>query len=324
MAFLCLSVISNAQNGYKKVHIEGTVLNNYSGKAYLQKFENKMFQDLDSVIVTNGKFSFSKDLYLPEIYGLSTDKKQGSLLLFLDKGKISVALDPSNGYANSVVNGSDLHDLFVSYRKERGVKIDEFIKQYPNSLVSVYALYRDFSYRLTPEEIKADLQLLDPSLQNTTYAKTLKELVKTLESVSIGKKAPDFALRDPEGNIVKLSDRLGKGYLLVDFWASWCGPCRRENPNVVKTYLEYKDRGFDVFGVSLDKDKESWKKAIEKDHLTWTHASDLLFWNSAPAKLYGIRAIPSNLLLDKNGIIVAKNLRGEELQKKLAELLTQK
>ncbi len=324
MPFLCLSVIANAQNSYKKVHIKGTVLNNYSGKAYLQKFENKMFQDIDSVTVINGKFSFSKDLYLPEIYGLSTDKKQGSLLFFLDKSEISISLDPSNGYANSIVSGSDLHDLFVSYRKERDVKVDEFIKQHPNSLVSVYALYRDFSYRLTPEEIRADLLLLDPSLQNTVYANVLKELVKTLEDVSVGKKAPDFALKDPEGNVVKLSDRLGKGYLLVDFWASWCGPCRRENPNVVKTYLEYKDKGFDVFGVSLDKDKESWKKAIEKDQLTWIHGSDLLFWNSAPAKLYGIRAIPSNLLLDKNGIIVAKNLRGEELQKKLAELLTQK
>ncbi len=324
LAFLCFSVLVNAQDGYKKVSIEGKVIGNNLGKVYLQKLQNKKFQKLDSATVTNGNFSFSRELYLPEIYSLSMDNKQGSLILFLDKSKISVTLDPSDGYSNSVIKGSDLQDLYVSYKKDQGVKIDEFIKQHPNSLVSLYALYRDFSYRLTPEEIKANLQLLNPSLQNTEYGNILKELVSTMERVAVGKKAPDFALKDPEGNVVKLSDRLGKGYLLVDFWASWCGPCRKENPNVVKVYSEYKDKGFDVFGVSLDASKEPWLKAIEKDHLTWTHVSDLQFWNNAAAKLYGIRSIPSNLLLDKNGVIIAKNLRGEELEAKLAELLTQK
>jgi Peroxiredoxin len=324
LAFLCFSVLVNAQDGYKKVSIEGKVIGNNLGKVYLQKLQNKKFQKLDSATVTNGNFSFSRELYLPEIYSLSMDNKQGSLILFLDKSKISVTLDPSDGYSNSVIKGSDLQDLYVSYKKDQGVKIDEFIKQHPNSLVSLYALYRDFSYRLTPEEIKANLQLLNPSLQNTEYGNILKELVSTMERVAVGKKAPDFALKDPEGNVVKLSDRLGKGYLLVDFWASWCGPCRKENPNVVKVYSEYKDKGFDVFGVSLDASKEPWLKAIEKDHLTWTHVSDLQFWNNAAAKLYGIRSIPSNLLLDKDGVIIAKNLRGEELEAKLAELLSQK
>lgn len=324
LAFLCFSVLVNAQDGYKKVSIEGKVIGNNLGKVYLQKLQNKKFQKLDSATVTNGNFSFSRELYLPEIYSLSMDNKQGSLILFLDKSKISVTLDPSDGYSNSVIKGSDLQDLYVSYKKDQGVKINEFIKQHPNSLVSLYALYRDFSYRLTPEEIKANLQLLNPSLQNTEYGNILKELVSTMERVAVGKKAPDFALKDHEGNVVKLSDRLGKGYLLVDFWASWCGPCRKENPNVVKVYSEYKDKGFDVFGVSLDASKEPWLKAIEKDHLTWTHVSDLQFWNNAAAKLYGIRSIPSNLLLDKDGVIIAKNLRGEELEAKLAELLSQK
>jgi len=324
LAFLCFSVLVNAQDGYKKVSIEGKVIGNNLGKVYLQKLQNKKFQKLDSATVTNGNFSFSRELYLPEIYSLSMDNKQGSLILFLNKSKVSVTLDPSDGYSNSVIKGSDLQDLYVSYKKDQGVKIDEFIKQHPNSLVSLYALYRDFSYRLTPEEIKANLQLLNPSLQNTEYGNILKELVSTMERVAVGKKAPDFALKDPEGNVVKLSDRLGKGYLLVDFWASWCGPCRKENPNVVKVYSEYKDKGFDVFGVSLDASKEPWLKAIEKDHLTWTHVSDLQFWNNAAAKLYGIRSIPSNLLLDKEGVIIAKNLRGEELEAKLAELLSQK
>lgn len=108
--------------------------------------------------------------------------------------------------------------------------------------------------------------------------------------------------------------------MLIDFWASWCRPYRKENPNVVKAYNQYKDKGFDVFAVSLDKNKNAWVAAIEKDSLTRTHVSDLLFWDSAPAKLYGVRGIPSNLLIDKNGVIVAKNIKGEELQKTLNEI----
>ena len=118
-----------------------------------------------------------------------------------------------------------------------------------------------------------------------------------------------------------LSSVVNGDYVLVDFWASWCGPCRAENPNVVEAYNKYHDKGFNVFGVSFDKDHDKWVEAIAKDNLTWPHVSDLKYWSCEAGKLYGVQSIPHNLLLDKDGIIIAKNLRGEDLQNKLAELL---
>ena len=122
--------------------------------------------------------------------------------------------------------------------------------------------------------------------------------------------------------MLSLSELVGKSKLLmVDFWASWCGPCRAENPNVVKAYNNYHEKGFDVLGVSLDMEKENWIKAIEDDGLIWHNISDLKYWNNEAAKAYGISSIPSNLLLDENGIIVAKNLRGDDLDKFIGDYL---
>ena len=128
-------------------------------------------------------------------------------------------------------------------------------------------------------------------------------------------------LNDPEGNPVSLYSKVGAKLLLVDFWAAWCGPCRRENPHVVKVYKEFNKKGFDVFCVSLDQKKEDWVKAIADDNLTWTNVSDLQYWSSAAAKMYAVNSIPANFLLDENGIIIGKNLRGEELYNKVKELV---
>lgn len=156
-----------------------------------------------------------------------------------------------------------------------------------------------------------------------SQSKNFVQYVDKLKTTAVGQPAPEIALPNPEGSVVKLSSMKGK-YVLVDFWAKWCGPCRQENPNVVRVYNKYKDKGFTVFGVSLDRSKEDWLKAIKDDNLTWTHVSDLKFWQSEAAKTYGITAIPFSLLLDPNGVIIAKNLRGPALENKLAEIFGKK
>lgn len=294
-----------------------------SKKVYLQRYYNKMFFVIDSATVSQGRFSFSTELDIPELYGIAIDTTLISpLYVFVDsRNDLTIHLDTARGGRNSTISGSVATDLFKQYQQNaRNTNIEEFIKAQPSSIVAAFVLYRYFSPGLTADEVVKYTNLLDKSLEGTQYVKLLKELPDALRNTDIGKQAPDFELPNPEGKLVKLSDNLGK-YLLVDFWAAWCGPCRRENPNIVRVYNKYKEKGFGVLGVSLDSKKEAWVKAIQKDGLNWPQVSDLLFWDSGPAKLYGIRGIPGNVLLDPSGKIIARNLRGEDLEKKLAEIL---
>jgi len=148
----------------------------------------------------------------------------------------------------------------------------------------------------------------------------LEATVKMEQDTGIGKEAADFTLPDPDGKELSLSSLRGQ-FVLLDFWASWCSPCRRENPTLVQAYKKYHDKGFEILQVSLDKTRDEWLGAISKDGLTWKHVSDLKYWGSAAAKLYGIESIPANVLIDKEGKIIARNLRGPALEAKLAEIL---
>ena len=297
-------------------------INVESSTIYLKGFRNKMFYILDSSKVVNGQFSFKGSVKLPDLFGLTLDRNESfsPYYIFIENGTIQVEIDTANT-RSATITGSESNTLFERYRRvEDGFKIDSLIKAHPKSTVAAYILYRNFSTGLSAKELEANMALFDASLNDLSYLKELRVIVAIKKKLENGSPAIDFSGTTPEGKTIRLSDFYGH-YLLLDFWASWCPPCRKESPNLVKIYNKYKGKGFHIFAVSLDQEKENWVKAIADDHLTWSHVSDLKFWDSAPAKIYAIRSIPSNFLIDPKGNIIARNLMGEELDKKLEELL---
>jgi peroxiredoxin len=201
----------------------------------------------------------------------------------------------------------------------------KYVKQNPQSPIALFALKQYVGWDIDPDKADPLFATLSDEVKNSPSGKDFGAQLEIAKKTGIGKIAMDFTQNDTLGNPVSLASFRGK-YVLVDFWASWCGPCRAENPNVVKVFRKYKDQGFHIIGVSLDRpgQKEKWIKAIHDDELTWTQVSDLQFWSNEVAKQYGIQAIPQNLLLDPEGRIIAKNVRGEELDQKVGDAIAGK
>ena len=200
------------------------------------------------------------------------------------------------------------------------VKVDSFIQQRKSSYVSPFLL-------VVVNQLSDDIFLLErryqslsPEVQQSMYGKYLREVIDNGKVGAVGSEAMDFTQADTAGIPISLSSFKGK-YVLVDFWASWCKPCRMENPNLVAAYERFKSKNFTVLGVSLDRSRDAWIKAIQDDKLAWSQVSDLKFWSNAVAQQYRVQQIPQNFLIDPNGKIVGKNLRGPDLDSRLCALL---
>ena len=222
---------------------------------------------------------------------------------------------------NDTVTVNKIKKEYKNFQNDMNDYSKTFIKNNPDAFISVLLLENFLMREYIPAtEIKSFYDKLDKKLVNTKSAQNIKKTLDLMLAVVVGKPAPKFSAKSPEGKLISLDESLGK-VTIVDFWASWCAPCRKENPNVVALYNEYHSKGLNIIGVSLDQDAKKWKDAIAKDNLSWIHVSNLKYWDEPIGKQYGISSIPATFILDAKGNIVAKDLRGDALRAKVVTLL---
>jgi peroxiredoxin len=319
LAVLAFSSCAEEKKGYV---IDGQVTDVKDGMMYLKKYVGKSFVDVDSTAIVDGKFKFEGVASEALAHGLTTRKESSRpMVFFLENNAMNITMNESG--KEMTIAGSEANDIYLRNAKitrSKGYSLDSLLAAHPASPVAAYFVVKDFAYKLDLEGMKAVRAKLDASLAGSEYVNQIESMISRMEKVQVGSVAPDFTLPDVDGNPVSLSSFRGK-YVLVDFWAAWCPDCRKENPNIVAAWEKYKDKNFAVLGVSLDRKRDQWLAAIEKDNLTWTQVSDLKYWDSEAAVLYCIRWIPMSFLIDPEGKIVAIGLEGEELHNKLEELL---
>ena len=340
--------------------ITGTVEGLNEGIVFLQDRVDGLMVNVDSAEIVNGVFLFTGTIEHPEMFYLNIDGVASRLAIFLEASDIQVYIDSQNP-SEYIVSGSRSHDIYVglndvvlSYderlraeqqeiqtaiKEENEVLADRlreqtvetenlkrlaiinYIEQYPDQPAAVFIAMRQLAHGLDHEELNELVALFSSDLEGSRYYDDLRRRVVDMERVAVGKPAVDFTLPDPRGNEISLSDFSGK-YVLISFWASWCPYCRVENPYLVKAYQELASENFEILGVSLDRNHDAWVRGIEEDGLTWPQVSDLEGWRSGPAGEYVIRSIPQNVLIDPDGIIVAKNLKYDELKELIPRLLS--
>jgi peroxiredoxin len=343
------------QPGYT---IRGNVVNIKDGTIFLKKKQNDKLIAIDSTDIVSGKFFFKGSVELPEMFTIVTEDGKSSLPVFVENADIIINAD-EDSLKNAIVVGSKSHDIFSIYKSNLNhiyseyIKINElissadaenkkekvqtlenekdslmnsymkytldYIDENKNSVVGAYILLWQRAKGLTVSKLDSLISMFDPSIGKSVYIKCLNDILTDKKRFEIGGTPPDFTLNDQNGNPVSMSSFRGK-YLIIDFWSSWCTPCRKETPYVLQTYKKYHSKGFDVLSVSLDGKKEDWLRAIEKDKMEWNHVCDFKNFDGDVAKLYYVSSIPKTFLLDKEGRIIAKDLRGEELSIKLTEI----
>jgi peroxiredoxin len=340
--------------------VTGNIAGSDSIKFYLMKIDGGKTITMDSALSLKGTFRIKGGAVdYPQMIQLVAGKTRKRMVFYLENSAITITGSMDSLY-NAKVTGSKTQDEYnafiesnkplsnlysktyqdyqVARKANNTVRIAAIEKQADSIQTEMIRLQKKFvrdnpasyitpsilasiSFEMGPEELDSAIARLDTAIAALPQIQSLKQRVAAMKVVAIGQKAPDFTMSDPSGKEVSLFSKIGPKLLLIDFWASWCGPCRQENPNVVRVYNEFHKKGFDILGVSLDQKKENWVKAISDDKLTWTHVSDLKYWDNAAARLYAVNSIPSNFLLDEKGIIVGRNLQGEDLYKKVKEIL---
>ncbi|KFC57748.1 thiol:disulfide interchange protein, TlpA_like family [Flavobacterium gilvum] len=287
---------------------------------------------MDSSVVKNNTFLFKTKIGVFPIQTVLFNRNLGTKTIWLERNTMTFN-STENSFSNAVITGSKTDSLVGVLRKEmRALKTYEeivenemkFIQNNPNSILSAHNLSIMASVFGKKKSTELFSKMSDEN-KKSEYGKRISSLLldlNDLKAIEIGEKYRDFSMKNQNEIEKKLSDLNGK-VVLLEFWASWCSPCRAENPNLVNTYNKFKSSGFEIFAVSLDDNKDSWLKAIQKDGLNWEHVSDLKGRSSNKAALlYHINTIPENILIDRNGFVIGRNLRGEDLNNKLSEILS--